>query len=130
MRGVLRALLALAGCLVLAACAPDAPRSVTTTAAAGPLDDYELIVGRFGAADAEDSTDHDVPRPPIPTKWITYQREHVRFLFVPDAKLGDAPPYRWKLIGTTDPRSKQPIEPGVAVRRLAERDRNPGSTGW
>jgi len=116
--------LALACCLALAACAPDrsAPSSET---AAGPRDDYELIVGRFGPPDAQDSTDHDVPRPTIHSRWITYQKEHVRFVFVPDAKLGDAPPYLWKLVGTTDPRTKQPISPDVAVARLAARDRKP-----
>lgn len=82
-------------------------------------------MSRFGRPDADDSTDHDVPRPPIPSRWITYQKEHVRFLFVPDAKLGDPPPYLWKLVGTTDPRTRQVLDPGVAVTRLAARDTKP-----
>jgi hypothetical protein len=53
-------------------------------------------------------------------------KEHVRFVFIPNAKLGDAPPYLWKLVGPTDPRTRQPLSPTLAVERLAARDRKPG----
>jgi hypothetical protein len=118
--------LALACCLALAACAPDRPASTSTsTSAAGPRDDYELIVSRFGSPDADDSTDHDTPRPPIPSRLITYKKEHVRFIFIPSGKLGDAPPYLWKLVGPSDPRTQKPLAPAKAVARLAARDRKP-----
>lgn len=123
-----RLLLTMAGCLALAACSPDADRSVSDKVTVAPRDDYEVIVQRFGPPDADDSTDHDVPRPPIPSRWITYEQEHVRFVFIPDAKLGDAPPYRWRLAGTTDPRNREPIAPAVAVKRLAARDTKPTGT--
>jgi hypothetical protein len=72
--------------------------------AVGPRDDYELIVDRFGPPDADDSTDHDVPRPPNASRWITYKGEHVRFVRILDAKLGGPPPDRWKPVGPSDPR--------------------------
>ncbi len=116
---MLRTMCALTGLLILTACTPDAPRS--KSAISGPRDDCELIVQRFGPPDAVDSTDYDVPRPAFPTKWVTYKKEHVRFLFIPYAGLGVPPPYRWRLIGTTDPRTKKPIALAIAVQRLAAR---------
>jgi hypothetical protein len=115
-------LLALAGCLVLVTCAPESPSATSRTSLNGPRDDYDATVGRFGPPDEDDSTDRDVPRPPIPTRWITYKKEHVRFIFVPDGKLGDPPPYRWKLLGSTDPRTQRPISPSLAVQRLSTRN--------
>jgi hypothetical protein len=110
---------------LLTACAPRTANPIHAASVDGPKDDYELIVRRFGHPDAEDSTDRDVPRPPIPSKWITYKKEHVRFVFIPTGGLGDPPPYLWKLLGPTDPRTRDPLKPAVAVRRLAQRDKTP-----
>ena len=81
-----------------------------------------MIVRRFGSPDADDSTDHDVPRPPIPSRWITYKKKQVRFVFIP-SKLGEAPPHRWKLVGPSDPCTRESIDPALAVKRLAARDK-------
>jgi len=70
----------------------------------GFADDLENIISKYGRPDTYDSTEYDNPRPPIVTKWISYKKQGVTFFFVPDAKLGDAPPYKgWKLMGATDP---------------------------
>ncbi len=101
----------------------QASSAVASTAEqpAPPSDDYGSIVAKFGRPDADDSTAYDVPRPVIPSRWITYRKEHVRFLFVPDAKVGQPPPYRWKLIGATDPRNRKPVPISEANVRLASR---------
>jgi hypothetical protein len=109
--------------MILVTCSLESPSATSRTSLNGPRDDYDVVVRRFGLPDEDDSTDRDVPRPPIPTRWITYRSEHVKFLFVPDAKLGDPPPYRWKLLGSTDPRTQQPISASLAVQRLSTRNR-------
>src|ERR1035437_7025929 len=76
-------------------CGLDSRPSMARPNIAEPQDDQQLIVARFGLPDKDDSTDYDAPRPPIPTRFMTYQKEHVRFIFVPD-KFRQPAPSRWK----------------------------------
>jgi hypothetical protein len=40
---------------------------------------------------------------------LTYKKEHARAAYVPDAKIGDSPPYKKQiLIGFQDPNPAQP----------------------
>jgi hypothetical protein len=91
----------------------------------GVTDDASLLVARCGQPSSDDSTAYDNPRPPIPSRTIEYRKQKLRFLFVPGfgATMGDSPPYRWKLVGTTDMTASDPskarvVMPSEAVTRM------------
>lgn len=83
-------------------------------------DEYQALVSRFGRPDFVDSTENDKPRPPIPVKWAEYRRARVKAVFVPDAGMGEPPPYRgWKLVGYADMDRDARISDSEAASRLA-----------
>jgi hypothetical protein len=60
----------------------------------------DTFVARYGPPDADESTEHDVPRPPIVTRRIVYKRAGVAAVYVPNAPMNYAPPYdSWRLLG-------------------------------
>jgi hypothetical protein len=82
-------------------------------------DDLDNVLSVYGRPDISDSTEFDNPRPPIVTKWLIYKTQGVKFWFVPDAKLGDAPPYKgWKLIGLQDDITLKPLTASEVQRRF------------
>jgi hypothetical protein len=87
-------------------------------------DDAALLISRYGPPDVDDSTQYDKPRPPFPTRWLVYKKERVRANYLPDGKLGDSPPYRWKLLGFTDPRTKQPLRLEQVRQRMRQREKS------
>ncbi len=82
-----------------------------STAIASPTNDADLLVSRCGKPDIDDSTAYDNPRPPIPTRMITYTKAHLMFAYYPGggATPTDDPPYQWKLLGLTDTRTRKAI---------------------
>ncbi len=105
--------------------------SLTQKSSSSPCshgDDSEAITCLYGKANFTDTTAYDNPRPPFPTLFLEYRTEHVRFSFIPGygAKLGELPPYRWRLIGYQDERTNEVITREDAVRRLAGRKKQPG----
>lgn len=98
----------------------NAPAPNTTQAPDGS----ELLIASCGAPSSDDSTALDNPRPPIPTRIVEYKAKKLRFLFIPDgAKLGEPPPYRWKLVGITDMTARDPskaktVSPEEAAVRM------------
>jgi hypothetical protein len=87
--------------------------------------DAEQLIARCGQPSSDDSTANDNPRPPIPSRIIEYEDQKLRFLFMPggSSKVGDAPPYKWKLVGTTDmtaadPSQAQVVSPSEVARRM------------
>ncbi len=98
--------------------ASDAPTRATTQ----PNDDLELFISKYGPPDSQDSTEHDRPRPPIVTRFLIYDAEHVRAVYVPDAKVGTRPPYRrWKLMGFQDSRDNSVLRASEVDERLNNR---------
>lgn len=88
-----------------------------------PHDDVSQFVCRYGKPDVDDSTENDGPRPPIVTRMLTYKKEGVRAAYVPDARIGDSPPYKkWKLIGFQDPKTDAVLSAQEVVRRMQARD--------
>lgn len=83
------------------------PSKVTYNSTPAPTNDAELLLSRCGTPDIDDSTQYDSPRPPIPTRLITYRKARLRFAYVPGggAKIGDPPPYQWRLMGIVDTRT-------------------------
>lgn len=90
-----------------------------------PLDDIDVFIDKYGSPDREDSTANDIPRPPIVTRVLIYDTESIRAAYVPDAKVGDGPPYkRWKLIGFQDTRDDHVLKPSEVDQRLKNRKRH------
>ncbi len=100
----------------------------TPPAACSEGDDSKKIVCLFGNPDFKDTTAYDNPRPPLPTLFLEYRKERVRFSFIPGygAKIGDPPPYRWKLLGFQDPRTDAVLTPQEVLKRIEKRRKRPG----
>jgi hypothetical protein len=62
------------------------------------------------------------------TLLLEYRNEGVRFSFIPGygAKIGDPPPYRWKLMGFQDPKSDAVLTRGEVLKRLDKRRQKQG----
>jgi hypothetical protein len=90
-------------------------------ATAAWADDASEIIRRLGNPDRDDSTANDQPRPPIVTRWLDYTRQNVRVMLVPTNRVGDPPPYTWKLLGFMDLAKKQKLSPSEVARRFGER---------
>jgi hypothetical protein len=104
---------------------PAVTDSIGRAVPAGVSNDADLLVARCGRPTSDESSANDDPRPPIPSRVVEYQREKLRFLFVPGngTSLGDPPPYKWKLVGMTDMTAADPSEarvvpPAEAVGRM------------
>jgi hypothetical protein len=125
--GCLVSVIAVVGIMVLGALTHDSQKTDSTdsntSATATVSDDAALLISRCGQPSNDDSTAYDDPRPPIPSRIIEFGKHGLRFMFIPTGKLGDPPPYRWKLIGITDMAARDPskarvVQPDEAVRRM------------
>lgn len=85
--------------------------------------DLGQIIAKYGAADSDDSTQFDKPRPFIVTRILEYKNEHVRLAFVPDVPNGKVPPpyKKWKLVGCIDTLKEVKITEAEAATRLESR---------
>lgn len=89
-----------------------------------PHDDLTLFTSRYGPPDSEQSSENEVPRPPIVTRWLIYQKENIRAVYVPDASVRSPPPYKkWKLFGFQNHATNEVIRPEEVVKLMAHRDR-------
>ena len=87
-----------------------------------PHDDLSLFVSKFGEPDRIESSENEIPRPPIVTKRLIYDKEKVRAVYVADGEVGAPPPYKkWKLLGFQDNRTNAVLQPEEAVARLEKR---------
>jgi hypothetical protein len=85
-------------------------------------DDYGPIIAKYGKPERDDSTEHDVPRPPIVTRFVEYRPQNVKIAFVPIGKMGDPPPYLgWKVIGYIETSTNSKISNRVAAKLLEPR---------
>ena len=87
-------------------------------------DHYRLIIETYPNPERNESTENDVPRPLIITRFIEYKPEGVKLALIPKAKLGDLPPFeKWKLFGAIDTRTETKLTYPEAVDRLRQRAR-------
>lgn len=104
-----------------------APQSASVSQAASapvPHDDLTHFIARFGEPDRVESSENETPRPPIVTKFLVYETERVRAVYVVDAPINSPPPYnKWKLFGFQDPQTNEVLQPAEAIDRLKARDR-------
>jgi hypothetical protein len=99
------------------------PKNSPTPAPQLVSDDAELLISRCGKPDVDDSTAYDKPRPPIPSRFITYKKAHLMVVYLPGGgtKLNDPPPYKWKLLGLKDTRTGEAIAAADLGRTLRQR---------
>jgi len=93
-----------------------------STAAVTPSDDVQRLISICGSPDVDDSTAYDTPRPPIPSRFLTYKKAHLKFAYVPGgdgSRVGDPPPYRWKFIGLIDTRTQKAVRSDKMVSIVA-----------
>ena len=90
-------------------------------ATAAWADDASKIIARLGRPDKDDSTAYDQPRPPVVSRWLDYTKQNVRVWLVPTNRIGDPPPYTWKLLGFFDIAKQQRISPDEVARRFGGR---------
>ncbi len=85
--------------------------------------DAELLLYRCGKPDKDDSTENDNPRPPIPSRIIEYRKPKLRFAYAPgvDTRLGDPPPYKWKMLGIVDLRTNKAVSAAQLESVLSKR---------
>jgi hypothetical protein len=95
--------------------------TVLMFAAAAWADDASKIIARLGRPDKDDSTEYDQPRPPVVSRWLDYTKQKVRVWLVPTNRVGDPPPYTWKLLGFFDITKQQLISPDEVARRFGGR---------
>jgi hypothetical protein len=81
-------------------------------------DSPEWFLRHFRAPDEDYSSAKENPRPIIPTRTLTYQKERVRVWFVPSGTV-EAPDFsRWKLVRFADPLAGEPLSPEIAAERM------------
>ena len=116
-------------CIVwLASNSPNNSQPASTDSAgraipASITNDAELLIYRCGKPDTDYSGENEVPRPLIPPRLITYKKAHLRFAYIPggDSKVGDPPPYKWKVVGVVDTKTEKAIKAGNLETTLRAR---------
>lgn len=84
----------------------------------------DTIIAKYGNPDVIDSTEYDNPRPPFVTKWLIYQKENVRFMFLADAPVSSPPPYnKWLLLGAQDVRDDRVLNTDEVAARMKKREK-------
>lgn len=116
-------------CLGVIGCDP-APTQPATPAHADSLgrgvpswveNDADLLAFRCGRPDTDLDTSLDNPRPPIPSRLMTYRKAHLRFFYVPHDQVDLPPPYHWKFMGIVDTSTHKAIDPHDMQSTLQQR---------
>lgn len=90
--------------------------------AAEKADHHKMLIAVYGAPERDDSTEADVPRPPIVTRIVEYRPQSVKLVFVPEVEPGTPPPYDvWRLWGAIDMTTNTKMSIPEAADRLRSR---------
>jgi hypothetical protein len=102
---------------------------VTLKPPAQPLDRslpparFDQFLAAYGPPTSEEQSPHGLLQPPLFTKWLDYEPEHLRVAFVA-AESGEAVSGKnWVLISFVDAVRTQPISAQEAAKRLLSRRR-------
>jgi hypothetical protein len=77
-----------------------------------PTDDLSHFLAKYGRPEEATSSENEKPRPVIITRFLTYRSRNVRAIYY---RIEDG---SWKLLGFTDPRNNESIDPEEVVRRM------------
>lgn len=113
-------------CMALSGCEPTSSAPAHNDSQGQPqpasvTNDAELLVYRCGTPDVILDTSYDNPRPPIPSRILTYRKAHLKIAYLPDAPMGDPPPYHWKILGVIDTRNNKAISASDLQSTLQQR---------
>ena len=111
---------AAAGLLVMMAyTGTERPSRTAARHAEASEDQLMEALRKYGPADEDESSEYEVPRPPLVTRRLTYRQARVRIVFLAKGPIGSPPPYAgWTLMSFQDPKTNAVIEPVVANARL------------
>jgi hypothetical protein len=102
----------------------DRPSGSTSGLGMTVEDEASLFLDTYGAPEGDLSSENETPRPPLIVRSLVYKPENVRVLFIPDAPVGTAPPFRrWKLLGFQDNDTDAPLDVARVGELLAPRKR-------
>jgi hypothetical protein len=96
---------------------------------AQPLDLYlpparfDQFLAAYGPPTSEEESPHGLLRPPLFTKWLDYEPEHLRVAFIAAESDETATGKSWVLISFVDALHTQPVSAHEAARRLRSRRR-------
>jgi len=80
------------------------------------------VISRYGKPEKDGSTENDVPRPMIVNRWIVYEPEGIKIMFVPVPTVDDKPPFRdWNAFLFVDEDRNVVITAESAFERLSAR---------
>lgn len=88
---------------------------------ASVTNDSELLIYRCGKPDKVLDTSWDNPRPPIPSRLLTYRKAHLKIAYLPSGAIGEPPPYHWKFMGLIDTRNNSAVSADRLKSTLQQR---------
>lgn len=88
-----------------------------------PPAQFDEFVARYGPPSFEEQSAQGVLHPPLFTKWLDYEPEHLRVAFVAAETPGEVPGKCWILISFVDAKRTQPISAAEAAKRLQARQK-------
>lgn len=88
-----------------------------------PPSQFDEFVARYGPATFEEHSAHGTFRPPLFTKWLDYEPEHLRVAFVAAESSTETSGRDWILISFVDAERTVPISPTEAAKRLMKRQK-------
>jgi hypothetical protein len=102
-------------------------RPIPLASPVSPPDDYlppaqfDQFVDRYGPPTFEEQSPRGLLSPPVFTKWLDYEPEHLRVAFIAAESTETASGKRWVLISFIDAQRTQPVSAAEAARRLSSR---------
>jgi hypothetical protein len=86
-----------------------------------PPAQFDQFVDRYGPPTSEEQSPRGLLSPPLFTKWLDYEPEHLRVAFIAAESTETQSGKRWVLISFVDALRTQPLSPEEAARRLLSR---------
>jgi hypothetical protein len=84
---------------------------------------FDQFIAAYGQPTSEEQSPHGLLQPPLFTKWLDYEPEHIRVAFVAAESDEGASGRNWVLISFVDAVRTQPISAHEAAKRLISRRR-------
>jgi hypothetical protein len=97
---------------------PPPPRQIEQLLPPAQFDEF---LAAYGPPTSEEQSPGGILIPPLFTKWLDYEPEHLRVAFVAAESAGDPSDRSWILISFVDARKTIPISAEEAARRLKSR---------
>ena len=88
-----------------------------------PPAQFDQFLATYGPPTSEEQSPHGLLQPPLFTRWLDYEPEHLRVAFVSAQSTETASGKSWIVISFVDAARVQPISAQEAARRLKSRRR-------